>query len=136
MRRHPRALLMDPSPVVKRAVLHNTNSLCIFLGRQKTNDVRTTTPTYHQLPPCSLPSLSEGVVGPAQGAGTPTEWHGNLQEEEHAARTVRLRADRYSQDLLEHLPKSLSLLDIRERITRVSEAVLEKLRVLEEHQQN
>ena len=30
---------MDPSPVVKRAVLHNISSLCIFLGRQKTNDV-------------------------------------------------------------------------------------------------
>ncbi|KAG6380174.1 hypothetical protein JVT61DRAFT_8263 [Boletus reticuloceps] len=33
------ALLMDPSPIVKRAVLHNISSLCIFLGRQKTNDV-------------------------------------------------------------------------------------------------
>jgi hypothetical protein len=33
------ALLMDPSPVVKRAVLHNISALCIFLGRQKTNDV-------------------------------------------------------------------------------------------------
>jgi phosphoinositide-3-kinase regulatory subunit 4 len=33
------ALLMDPSSVVKRAVLHNISSLCIFLGRQKTNDV-------------------------------------------------------------------------------------------------
>ena len=32
-------LLVDPSPVVKRAVLHNISSLCIFLGRQKTNDV-------------------------------------------------------------------------------------------------
>lgn len=33
------ALLMDPSPIVKRAVLHNISALCIFLGRQKTNDV-------------------------------------------------------------------------------------------------
>ncbi|KAG6334162.1 hypothetical protein ID866_4928 [Astraeus odoratus] len=33
------ALLMDPSPVVKRAVLHNISALCIFLGRQRTNDV-------------------------------------------------------------------------------------------------
>jgi phosphoinositide-3-kinase regulatory subunit 4 len=33
------ALLMDPSSVVKRAVLHNISPLCIFLGRQKTNDV-------------------------------------------------------------------------------------------------
>ncbi|KAG6834307.1 hypothetical protein H0H93_010579, partial [Arthromyces matolae] len=33
------ALLMDPSSIVKRAVLHNISSLCIFLGRQKTNDV-------------------------------------------------------------------------------------------------
>ena len=32
-------LLVDPSSVVKRAVLHNISSLCIFLGRQKTNDV-------------------------------------------------------------------------------------------------
>ena len=32
-------LLVDHSPVVKRAVLHNISSLCIFLGRQKTNDV-------------------------------------------------------------------------------------------------
>ncbi|KIJ16339.1 hypothetical protein PAXINDRAFT_132235 [Paxillus involutus ATCC 200175] len=32
-------LLMDPSPIVKRAVLHNISALCIFLGRQKTNDV-------------------------------------------------------------------------------------------------
>ena len=30
---------MDPSPIVKRAVLHNISALCIFLGRQKTNDV-------------------------------------------------------------------------------------------------
>src|ERR1700722_1381084 len=36
---HLSALLMDPSSVVKRAVLHNISSLCIFLGRQKTNDV-------------------------------------------------------------------------------------------------
>lgn len=33
------ALLMDPSSMVKRAVLHDISSLCIFLGRQKTNDV-------------------------------------------------------------------------------------------------
>ncbi|KAG1795617.1 uncharacterized protein HD556DRAFT_1471709 [Suillus plorans] len=32
-------LLMDPSPIVKRAVLHNINALCIFLGSQRTNDV-------------------------------------------------------------------------------------------------
>ncbi|KIJ63655.1 hypothetical protein HYDPIDRAFT_175967 [Hydnomerulius pinastri MD-312] len=32
-------LLMDPSPIVKRGVLHNISALCIFLGRQKTNDV-------------------------------------------------------------------------------------------------
>jgi len=32
-------LLMDPSPVVKRAVLHNINALCVFLGGQRTNDV-------------------------------------------------------------------------------------------------
>ncbi|OAX43719.1 ARM repeat-containing protein [Rhizopogon vinicolor AM-OR11-026] len=32
-------LLMDPSPVVKRAVLHNINALCVFLGSQRTNDV-------------------------------------------------------------------------------------------------
>jgi phosphoinositide-3-kinase regulatory subunit 4 len=32
-------LLVDPSSVVKRAVLRNISSLCIFLGRQKTNDV-------------------------------------------------------------------------------------------------
>ena len=36
---HLSALLIDPSSVVKRAVLHNISSLCIFLGRQKTNDV-------------------------------------------------------------------------------------------------
>lgn len=30
---------MDPSPIVKRAVLHNISALCIFLGRQRTNDV-------------------------------------------------------------------------------------------------
>lgn len=30
---------MDPSSIVKRAVLHDISSLCIFLGRQKTNDV-------------------------------------------------------------------------------------------------
>jgi len=33
------ALLMDPSSTVKRAILHDISSLCIFLGRQKTNDV-------------------------------------------------------------------------------------------------
>ncbi len=33
------ALLVDPSPVVKRAMLHNISALCIFLGRQRTNDV-------------------------------------------------------------------------------------------------
>lgn len=36
---HLAALLMDPSSVVKRAVLHNISALCIFLGRQATNDV-------------------------------------------------------------------------------------------------
>ncbi|EIN14505.1 hypothetical protein PUNSTDRAFT_96429 [Punctularia strigosozonata HHB-11173 SS5] len=36
---HLSALLMDSSSVVKRAVLHNISSICIFLGRQKTNDV-------------------------------------------------------------------------------------------------
>ena len=36
---HLTALLVDPSPVVKRAVLHNISALCIFLGRQRTNDV-------------------------------------------------------------------------------------------------
>ncbi|KIY49828.1 hypothetical protein FISHEDRAFT_40447 [Fistulina hepatica ATCC 64428] len=36
---HLATLLMDPSSVVKRAILHNISSLCIFLGRQKTNDV-------------------------------------------------------------------------------------------------
>ena len=36
---HLSALLMDPSSIVKRAVLHDISSLCIFLGRQKTNDV-------------------------------------------------------------------------------------------------
>lgn len=30
---------MDPSSVVKRAILHDISYLCIFLGRQKTNDV-------------------------------------------------------------------------------------------------
>ncbi|KIP05625.1 hypothetical protein PHLGIDRAFT_128766 [Phlebiopsis gigantea 11061_1 CR5-6] len=33
------ALLVDPSPVVKRAILHNISALCIFLGKQRTNDV-------------------------------------------------------------------------------------------------
>lgn len=32
-------LLVDKSAVVKRALLHNTSQLCIFLGRQKANDV-------------------------------------------------------------------------------------------------
>ncbi|KAJ3515360.1 hypothetical protein NLJ89_g1813 [Agrocybe chaxingu] len=36
---HLSALLMDPSSIVKRAVLHDISALCIFLGRQKTNDV-------------------------------------------------------------------------------------------------
>jgi hypothetical protein len=36
---HLSALLMDPSSIVKRAILHDISSLCIFLGRQKTNDV-------------------------------------------------------------------------------------------------
>ncbi|KAF9023922.1 ARM repeat-containing protein [Hymenopellis radicata] len=36
---HISALLMDPSSVVKRAILHDISYLCIFLGRQKTNDV-------------------------------------------------------------------------------------------------
>ncbi|EIW79923.1 WD40 repeat-like protein [Coniophora puteana RWD-64-598 SS2] len=33
------ALLMDGSSIVKRAVLHNVGALCLFLGRQRTNDV-------------------------------------------------------------------------------------------------
>ena len=33
------ALLVDPSSVVKRALLHDISALCIFLGRQRTNDV-------------------------------------------------------------------------------------------------
>lgn len=33
------ALLFDKASVVRRAILNNTSSLCIFLGRQKTNDV-------------------------------------------------------------------------------------------------
>ncbi|KAF9530534.1 hypothetical protein CPB83DRAFT_905184 [Crepidotus variabilis] len=36
---HLSTLLMDVSSIVKRAVLHDISSLCIFLGRQKTNDV-------------------------------------------------------------------------------------------------
>src|SRR5258707_13733140 len=36
---HLSALLMDPSSIVKRAVLHDISSLCIFLGRQKANDI-------------------------------------------------------------------------------------------------
>ncbi|KAJ8472505.1 hypothetical protein ONZ45_g16629 [Pleurotus djamor] len=39
MQEHLATLLMDPSSVVKRAVLHNISPLCVFLGRQKTNDV-------------------------------------------------------------------------------------------------
>jgi phosphoinositide-3-kinase regulatory subunit 4 len=31
--------MVDPASVVKRAVLHNISSLCVFFGRQKTNDV-------------------------------------------------------------------------------------------------
>lgn len=33
------SLLADRSSIVKRAVLHNTSSLCIFFGRQKANDI-------------------------------------------------------------------------------------------------
>ncbi|KAJ3852330.1 hypothetical protein EV368DRAFT_41251 [Lentinula lateritia] len=33
------ALLVDSSSIVKRAVLHHISYLCIFLGRQRTNDV-------------------------------------------------------------------------------------------------
>ncbi|KAH9994556.1 ARM repeat-containing protein [Russula compacta] len=36
---HLTTLLVDPSSVVKRAVLHDVSSLCIFLGRQRTNDI-------------------------------------------------------------------------------------------------
>ncbi|KAF8892835.1 hypothetical protein CPB84DRAFT_1837361 [Gymnopilus junonius] len=36
---HLSTLLMDPSSIVKRAILHDIFSLCIFLGRQRTNDV-------------------------------------------------------------------------------------------------
>jgi len=36
---HISALLMDPSSIVKRAVLHNISSLCVFLRQQRTNDV-------------------------------------------------------------------------------------------------
>jgi phosphoinositide-3-kinase, regulatory subunit 4 len=32
-------MLVDPSSVVKRAVLHDVSSMCIFLGRQRTNDI-------------------------------------------------------------------------------------------------
>lgn len=39
VQQHLSALLTDPSSVVKRAVLHDISSLCIFLGRQRTNDV-------------------------------------------------------------------------------------------------
>jgi phosphoinositide-3-kinase, regulatory subunit 4 len=36
---HLSTLLVDPSSTVKRAILHNISSLCVFLGRQRTNDV-------------------------------------------------------------------------------------------------
>jgi len=36
---HLITLLVDPSSVVKRAILHDVSSMCIFLGRQRTNDV-------------------------------------------------------------------------------------------------
>ncbi|KAI0305183.1 ARM repeat-containing protein [Multifurca ochricompacta] len=36
---HLVALLVDPSSVVKRAVLRDVSSICIFLGRQRTNDI-------------------------------------------------------------------------------------------------
>lgn len=36
---HLSVLLVDPSSAVKRAVLNDISSLCIFLGRQKTNDI-------------------------------------------------------------------------------------------------
>jgi phosphoinositide-3-kinase regulatory subunit 4 len=36
---HLSTLLVDSSSVVKRAVLRDISSLCIFLGRQRTNDV-------------------------------------------------------------------------------------------------
>ncbi|KAF8653642.1 hypothetical protein AX16_003794 [Volvariella volvacea WC 439] len=36
---HLSALLVDNSSIVKRAVLHDISGLCIFLGRQRTNDV-------------------------------------------------------------------------------------------------
>ncbi|KAI0267262.1 hypothetical protein BC834DRAFT_870444 [Gloeopeniophorella convolvens] len=36
---HLTMLLVDPSSVVKRAVLHDVSSMCIFLGRQRTNDI-------------------------------------------------------------------------------------------------
>src|SRR6266436_8992460 len=36
---HLSTLLIDPSSTVKRAVLHDISSLCIFLGRKKTTDV-------------------------------------------------------------------------------------------------
>ncbi|KAL1745959.1 hypothetical protein HDZ31DRAFT_81556 [Schizophyllum fasciatum] len=39
VQQHLSALLTDPSSVVRRAVLHDISSLCIFLGRQRTNDV-------------------------------------------------------------------------------------------------
>ena len=32
-------ILADPSSSVKRAILHNVSPLCIFLGRQRTNDL-------------------------------------------------------------------------------------------------
>ena len=36
---HLSALLMDASSIVKRAVLYEISSLCMYLGRQKTSDV-------------------------------------------------------------------------------------------------
>ncbi|KAH9960599.1 ARM repeat-containing protein [Lactifluus volemus] len=36
---HLITLLVDSSSVVKRAVLHDVSSMCIFLGRQRTNDI-------------------------------------------------------------------------------------------------
>ncbi|KAI0058381.1 ARM repeat-containing protein [Artomyces pyxidatus] len=36
---HLTTLLVDSSSVVKRAILHDISALCIFLGRQRTNDV-------------------------------------------------------------------------------------------------
>ena len=36
---HLITLLVDSSSVVKRAILHDVSSMCIFLGRQRTNDI-------------------------------------------------------------------------------------------------